>query len=116
VCLCPEECEAEIKFRSYTDPWVPEEPNVTTATDAALVPWADLVTTDAFPTTVDNVCDGEVIGRWEGAAGLCFDIYRPRQYCLMDGVTGDDPLVDDFCPVCSRAIVDALTTLYACTP
>jgi hypothetical protein len=34
----------------------------------------------------------------------------------MDGVTGDDPLVDDFCPVCSRAIVDALTTLYACTP
>jgi hypothetical protein len=116
ACACPADCASEIHFRTYTDPWVPEEPNVTNASDPAFVPWKDLLDTEALPTTSENVCEGETIGRWEGAAGECYGIYRPREYCLMDGVTGDDPLVDDFCPVCSRAIVDALATYYACAP
>ena len=116
ACVCPADCASEINFRTYTDTWAPEEPNVTNASDPALVPWKDLLDTETFPTTVELVCDGETIGRWEGAAGQCFGIYRPREYCLMDGVTGDDPLIDDFCPVCRRAIVDALTLYYACGP
>jgi len=92
------------------------EPNVTDAEDIALVPWKNLLETETFPTTIDSVCSGETIGRWEGGRWLCFGIYRPRQYCLMDGVTCDNPDNDDFCPVCSRAISDSLSILYGCSP
>lgn len=116
ACLCPEDCASHIEFRTYGDDWAPEEPNVTNASDSMMVPWKDLMTTGAFPTTIDRVCNGETIGRWEGAAGECFGIYRPREYCLMDGVMGDDPLADDFCAVCSRAILSTLSTAYSLSP
>lgn len=116
ACLCPADCASHIEYRTYRDTWAPEEPNVTDASDSMMVPWKDLMTTGAFPTTTDRVSDGETIGRWEGAAAECYGIYRPREYCLMDGVMGDDPLVDDFCPVCSRAILSTLSTLYSYTP
>lgn len=101
-------CASNPTLVTFTGEWIPDEPNVTTAADRSLVPWSDLLQTEAFPTTIDSVSDGDTIGRWEGAAMDCFGIYRPREYCLMDGTTGDDPLIDDFCPVCVRAIVERL--------
>ena len=101
-------CGSNLNLVTFTAEWIPDEPNVTTATDSSLVSWANLMQTGAFPTTIDSVSDGDTIGRWEGAAMECFGIYRPREYCLMDGTTGDDPVIDDFCPVCVRAIVERL--------
>lgn len=112
---CPPDCANKVNYKTYTASWAPAEPNITIESDPALVPWSDLLTTQSFPTTVDSVCEGDVIGRWEGANNYCFKIYRPREYCLMDGVTGDDPLIDDFCPVCARAITTVLAAYYNCT-
>ncbi len=98
----------------YHDGYPPEEPNVTNAEDPGLVPWANLLETKSFPTTIDSVLNGDVIGRWEGGDERCFGVYRPRQSCLMDGVTGENPADDPFCPVCSRAIVDSLRVRFGC--
>ncbi len=112
---CPT-CAHDLAWITYTALFDPIQPNVTTAVDSALVPWAHLMNTGTRPTTIDNVPNSETIGRWEGGFGKCFGIYRPREYCLMDGVTSDDPLLDDFCPVCREQLVEKLTGYCSTAP
>ncbi|HEX5131903.1 MAG TPA: M64 family metallopeptidase [Candidatus Krumholzibacteria bacterium] len=108
------ECLTSQAMATYTLPWEPMHPNLTTAVNIDTLEWGDLVETKAFPTTIDSVISGTVLGRWEGGGECCFGIYRPREYCLMDGVTGHNPATDTFCAVCSRAIVDSLLAHYGC--
>jgi len=113
-CFLSSSCIKRDPTASYNESWAPEEPNVTNAEALELVPWAGLLETKSFPTTIDSVLNGDVIGRWEGGDERCFGVYRPRQSCLMDGVTGENPADDPFCPVCSRAIVDSLRVRFGC--
>ncbi|MDR0544995.1 MAG: IgA Peptidase M64 [Odoribacteraceae bacterium] len=78
------------------EPW---EANITTLVDFARK-WQDLVEKDTpVPTPLDPARP-ERIGVYEGAGYVNKGIYRPRQDCLMRTLKGDD-----FCPVCTRAIV-----------
>jgi hypothetical protein len=113
-CYLDSDCVTVSGTAIYVDFWDPEEPNLTIETDASLVKWADILQTGAFPTTIDSVVNGTVLGRWEGGEGKCFGVYRPRQSCLMDGVTGQNPATDTFCPVCVRSIVNRIETEYGC--
>ena len=115
-CYTTSACVTPDPMAVYTLPYGPGVPNLTIETDAALVPWADILQSRTMPTTRDIAVSGETIGRWEGGGRqYCFGIYRPCEYCLMDGVTGQNPETDTFCPVCSR-VVAAELALYAPPP
>jgi IgA Peptidase M64 len=115
-CYTTSTCVTRDPLAVYSFPYAPGEPNLTTETDPAQVPWADLLENDKLPTTRDNAISGETIGRWEGGGTeWCFGVYRPCEYCLMDGVTGQNPETDTFCPVCSRVLAEYLAR-YAPVP
>lgn len=115
-CYTTSACVTPEPMAVYTLSYGPGVPNLTIETDAALIPWSDLLESRNLPTARDNAVSGETVGRWEGGGGkYCFGIYRPCEYCLMDGVTGQNPATDTFCPVCSRVVAAALA-LYAPPP
>jgi len=100
-------CDGTDDGRHYVGP-EPGAPNLTIETDPTLVKWKDLLSypTDPVPTLPDFSCDCDDIGIWEGGGYHAFDIYRPAEYCLMDGVMC--PGNDAFCKVCFKAIAKEL--------
>ena len=105
----------EIWYPSDVEPW---EPNLTTLKDFSKK-WADLmpknqpIPTPLDPTVPDNkdvdlnnakqmaklnACT-QVVGVFEGAGYQSKGCYRPAQECRMKINE-----VQDFCPVCARAI------------
>jgi hypothetical protein len=78
------------------EPW---EANLTTLVNFERK-WKDLVEEGTpVPTPLDPARPGR-IGLYEGGGYVRSGVYRPRQDCLMRTLQGDD-----FCPVCTRAIV-----------
>ncbi len=76
----------------------PSDPNLTTLVDFEKK-WKDLVEKDTpVPTPLEAKYKTSV-GAFEGGGYVDKGIYRPRQDCTMKSIS-----VDNFCPVCKRAI------------
>ena len=82
----------------YSKDVEPTDPNVTTLVDFSKK-WKDLVDADTpIPTPSDSKYANKV-GAFEGGGYVSKGIYRPRMDCTMKSIS-----VDNFCPVCKRAI------------
>jgi hypothetical protein len=76
----------------------PTDPNITTLVNFD-VKWKDLVEEDTpIPTPATNEFKDKV-GAFEGGGYMEKGIYRPKEDCTMRSIK-----VDNFCPVCKRAI------------
>jgi hypothetical protein len=76
----------------------PADPNITTLVDFDKK-WKDLVDKDTpIPTPADDKYKNKV-GAFEGGGYVDKGIYRPRFDCTMKSIS-----VNNFCPVCKRAI------------
>jgi hypothetical protein len=75
------------------------EPNVTYATERALIPWSVWIDAETpLPTPETNEYNN-TIGIFEGARYQSAGIYRPKQNCRMRS------LRQEFCPICSEALI-----------
>lgn len=82
-------------YPTDVEPW---EANLTTLVDFDRK-WKDLIKKGTpIPTPVDKK-DMNKIGVYEGGGYVAKGLYRPRPNCMMNSFS-----VDDFCPVCRRAI------------
>ena len=76
----------------------PLEPNITTLVDFDSK-WKDMVDTDTPIPTPDEKIYSNKVGAFEGGGYVAKGVYRPKQDCSMKSIS-----VDNFCPVCQRAI------------
>lgn len=82
-------------YPADVEPW---EANLTTLVDFESK-WKDLIKKNTpVPTPIDKKNMNKV-GVYEGGGYVSKGVYRPRPACLMNSFG-----VDDFCPVCCRAI------------
>ena len=84
----------------------PLEPNITTLVDFDSK-WKDMVDQDTPIPTPDTAEYADKVGVFEGGGYVAKGIYRPMEDCSMKTAT-----VNNFCPVCKRAIqrmIDFLT-------
>ena len=84
----------------------PLEPNITTLVDFASK-WKDMVDADTPIPTPDTPEYKDKVGVFEGGGYVAKGVYRPMEDCSMKTAT-----VNNFCPVCRRAIqrmIDFLT-------
>ena len=80
----------------------PLDPNLTTLIDFDSK-WKDLVE-DGTPIPTPNAEEFEsMLGAFEGGGYVEKGVYRPKQDCTMKSI-----VVDNFCPVCKRAIVQMI--------
>ncbi|MBT4729970.1 MAG: peptidase [Bacteroidetes bacterium] len=87
------------KMSLEVEPW---HANVTTLQDFSSK-WKDMVDSQTPIPTVANLFGKNVIGAYEGAAYLEKGVYRAQYNCSMRSV-----IRDQFCPVCSKAIVQMI--------
>lgn len=76
----------------------PLEANLTTLVDFASK-WKDMVQEDTPIPTPDDSKYRNVVGAFEGGGYVDKNIYRPKYDCSMKSIS-----VDNFCPVCKKAI------------
>ena len=76
----------------------PLEPNITTLVDFGSK-WKDLVDEDTPVPTPDTPEYKDKVGVFEGGGYVAKGVYRPMEDCSMKTAT-----VNNFCPVCKRAI------------
>ncbi|MGE5846211.1 MAG: M64 family metallopeptidase [Ignavibacteria bacterium] len=80
----------------------PLDPNLTTLVDFNLK-WKDLVA-DSIPIPTPSIDKYKnSIGAFEGGGYMAEGIYRPMMDCTMKSIS-----VDNFCPVCKRAILQMI--------
>ena len=80
----------------------PLDPNLTTLVNFDSK-WKDMVE-DGTPIPTPNIEEYEdVLGAFEGGGYVEKGVYRPKQDCTMKSI-----VVDNFCPVCKRAIVQMI--------
>jgi len=80
----------------------PLDPNLTTLVDFESK-WKDMVE-DVTPIPTPNKEEYEdVLGAFEGGGYVEKGVYRPKQDCTMKSIS-----IDNFCPVCKRAIVQMI--------
>ncbi|MEJ2194852.1 MAG: M64 family metallopeptidase [Ignavibacteriaceae bacterium] len=77
----------------------PLDPNLTTLVDFESK-WKDLVGNDVPIPTPATEEYANIVGAFEGGGYVPKGIYRPREDCTMKSIS-----VDNFCPVCERAII-----------
>ncbi len=82
-----------------SEPW---EPNITTLVDFA-AKWQSMVVEGTPIPTPDTKTNETVVGAFEGAGYVEKGVYRPVHDCSMKSIRDDD-----FCPVCTKAIVDMI--------
>lgn len=80
----------------------PLEPNLTTLIDFDSK-WKPLVDDNTLVPTPKEEKYKDVVGVFEGGGYTAKGVYRPKQDCTMFSIS-----VDNFCPVCSNAIVDMI--------
>lgn len=76
----------------------PLEPNITTLVNFDSK-WKDMVDKDTPIPTPDEKSYKNKVGAFEGGGYVAKGVYRPKQDCSMKSIS-----VDNFCPVCQRAI------------
>jgi hypothetical protein len=80
----------------------PLDPNLTTLVDFDSK-WKDMVEDETpIPTPATKEYE-DVLGAFEGGGYVEKGVYRPKQDCTMKSI-----VVDKFCPVCKRAIVQMI--------
>ncbi len=82
-----------------SEPW---EPNITTLIDFDSK-WKKMIEEGTPIPTADTEDNSEIIGAFEGAGYVAKGVYRPRHDCTMKSIR-----YNDFCPVCSKAIVEMI--------
>ena len=97
--LADEYYNSEVAYEEFypldVEPW---EPNITTRVDFESK-WKDMIDKDTpIPTPEIKKYQNEV-GVYEGGGYMAEGIYRPMQDCSMKSIS-----VNNFCPVCKRAI------------
>ena len=65
--------------------------------------WKDLVGKDVPIPTPATEDFANVVGAFEGGGYVPKGVYRPKEDCTMRSIS-----VDNFCPVCKRAIVEMI--------
>ncbi len=101
--LSDEYYDSDVTVENYysleKEPW---EPNLTSLVNFSKK-WKDLVSKDVpIPTPVNEKYFGKV-GAFEGAGYSAKGLYRPAYDCTMKSVS-----VNNFCPVCKRAIQEMI--------
>lgn len=86
----------DLYFSLHTEPW---EPNITTLVDFESK-WKDMLTPDIPIPTPEIRKYADKVGVFEGAGYRKKGVYRPVYDCTMRSVS-----IDNFCPVCSKAII-----------
>jgi len=81
------------------EPW---EPNLTTLVDFSKK-WKSMVSEKTPIPTPDTQENSKVVGAFEGAGYVQKGVYRPVHDCSMRSIRDDD-----FCPVCTKAIIDMI--------
>ena len=76
----------------------PLEPNITTLVDFESK-WKDMIDTDTPIPTPSSPKYRDKVGVFEGGGYVAKGVYRPMEDCSMKTAT-----VNNFCPVCKRAI------------
>lgn len=76
----------------------PLEPNITTLVNFDLK-WKDMIDEDTPIPTPDTKEYRDKVGVYEGGGYMAKGVYRPMQDCSMKSIS-----VNNFCPVCKRAI------------
>jgi hypothetical protein len=80
----------------------PLEPNLTTLIDFDSK-WKHLIDENTPVPTPKEAKYKDVVGVFEGGGYTAKGVYRPKQDCTMFSIS-----VDNFCPVCSNAIVEMI--------
>lgn len=80
----------------------PLEPNITTLVDFDSK-WKDMVDKDTPIPTPDIRENADKVGVFEGGGYMAKGVYRPMENCTMKSIT-----VNNFCPVCKRALVNMI--------
>ena len=81
------------------EPW---EPNITTLVDFSKK-WKSMVKQGTPIPTPDTEANENLVGAFEGAGYVAKGVYRPKHDCSMKSIRNND-----FCPVCSKAIIDMI--------
>ena len=91
-------------YAKNIEPW---DPNLTTLVGFGDKFWSRMVAEGTpVPTPDTEEYDG-VVGVFEGGGYAAEGVYRPWRNCLMNNLHK----TDEFCPVCSKAIVDYIDFL-----
>ena len=99
-------CTPSEPERTYTGGARPE-PNLTSTT--AVIKWGSQIQSwvkSFIPTLPEFMLNCDVVGAWEGGGTYKHNIYRPEEYCIMDGFTCSSG--EEFCAVCENALDGAL--------
>jgi hypothetical protein len=104
--LADEYYTSEVSYNEFyprgVEPW---EANITALLDGPHVKWEDLIEPGTpVPTPADDERYRGKTGAFEGAGYAAKGLYRPAVDCRMFSKANRE-----FCPVCKRAIVDAIT-------
>lgn len=82
-----------------SEPW---EPNITTLVDFDKK-WKSMVADSTPIPTPDIEENANLVGAFEGGGYIAKGIYRPKHDCSMKSIR-----YNDFCPVCTKAIIDRI--------
>ncbi len=82
-----------------SEPW---EPNITTLVDFNKK-WKSMVANSTPIPTPDIEENADILGAFEGGGYIAKGIYRPKHDCSMKSIR-----YNDFCPVCTKAIIDRI--------
>ena len=103
VALADEYYEPEVTYTGFFDLTVePYQENITTLVDFGSK-WQDMMDPATPIPTPDDPIYHNTIGVFEGAGYQAEGLYRPFYDCTMKSVS-----IDNFCPVCQRAIRRAI--------
>ena len=99
--LVDEYFSSEVSVRDYYPEGIePVEPNLTTLV-AFEKKWKYLIDPETPIPTPDKKQYNNVLGVYEGGGYVAKGVYRPWRNCSMK-----DPLYNNFCPVCQKAIIE----------
>jgi hypothetical protein len=99
VALADEYYSSDVPYADFFDLTVePYQENITTLIDFQKK-WQDMVASDTPVPTPDDPIYQHTVGVFEGAGYQTKGIYRPYHDCTMKSMS-----IDNFCPVCQRAI------------
>ncbi len=103
ACLGDEYYTSEVAVEDYHKTDVePLEPNLTTLVDFDSK-WKDMMDPETPVPTPVKQSNHDVLGVYEGGGYVAKGVYRPYIDCTMKSAK-----YDNFCPVCSKAIVEML--------
>ena len=97
-------------FVPGADDYPVDRPNLATSLES--IPWASEISgSTPLPTVTQFVCRSDRLGAWEGGGRYRWGVWRPEEYCIMDGVQCETN--ERFCDVCRAALEKELADCFA---